>query len=351
MSKAGKLYSIAKAYALKGFLLPYRLYEELASSNSLPELMEKLRPTRYGVCLREARERLSSLELEKLVKSCAIDDEYRLLREIGKPGALEQYFRRHLFRNLKHVLRGKALGREQDELLRSMTLRAEEHLRLRDIVVRALAEATLDSVAKTLANTPLGGYVEDAVKLYEREADLLVFDTVLDGAFYREMKDALEKTPRTERKPLMNAMAPEIDGYIILAIARSKSWELTPAEARRLVMAEGVKLQPDEVSLMLEAETPQAFLESMRKTSYRRLTAGAPTQSFHELALHLEERYRGYVIETARKSFLHDVFKLSVIYGFIKLRDEEVSNLTAIAFGVEQGLQPHRIMESIRQVV
>ncbi len=351
MSRAGKLYSVSKAYALKGFLLPHRVYEELASSRTIPEILERLRPTRYGVCIREEGERLDSLEFEKLVRSCTIDDEYRLIREVDRPGALEQYFRRHLYRNLKHVLKGKALGRTQDEIMRAMTLRAEEHLRLRDIIIRALAEATLESAAESLANTPLGRYAEESVKLYEREEDLLVFDTVLDGAFYRELLQGLKNTPRAERKPLRKAMAAEIDGYIASAIVRSKSWELTAAEARRLILEEGVEITGELVSRMLEAETPQAVLEALRETPYRRLTTAAPTQSFHELALHLEERFREYSMEVSRKTFLQDIFKLSVIYGLIRLREEEIYNLTAIAFGVEQGLPPHRILESLRRVI
>ncbi len=350
MSKAGKLYSVSRAYALKGFLLPHRIYEELASSKTIPEIVEKLRPTRYGGCIREERE-IDSLKFEKIVRSCMIDDEYRLIREIDRPGALEQYFRRHLYRNLKHVLKGKALGREQDEIMRSMTLKAEEHLRVRDVVVRALAEATLESAVETLANTPIGRVAEESVRLYEREEDLLVFDIVLDGAFYRELLQGLDNTPRMEREPLRKAMAAEIDGYLILAITRSKSWELTAAETRRLTLEEGVEVPRSIVSQMLEAETPQSLLEPLRNTPYRKLIAAAPTQSFHELALHLEERFRSHVIEVSRKAFLQDIFKLSVIYGLIRLREEEIYNLTAIAFGVEQGLPPHRILESIRRIL
>ncbi|MEM1776264.1 MAG: hypothetical protein QW079_04990, partial [Nitrososphaerota archaeon] len=58
--KLGKLYPIVKSYALKGMLLEYSTYEELAKSRTLEEFLEKLRPTIYGQYITEIPKPLTS---------------------------------------------------------------------------------------------------------------------------------------------------------------------------------------------------------------------------------------------------------------------------------------------------
>lgn len=351
MSKPGKLYSIVRSYGLRGLLIPKRLYPDLVSSRSLEELVEKLRPTLYSECLKQLPKPITSLSLEKALKSCAIEDEYKLLRALPKPGALEEYFSRHLYRNLKHVLKGKALGMGAEEVAAALCLRAEELLRIRDLVVKALAEESLEEAVEALRDTPLHREAEAAAELYAREEDPLAIDVALDAAFYKRLMRGLEKTPRADRRSLRRLIAPEIDGYLVSAVLRSMGWELTPAEARRFLLEEGVELSKNHVERMLQAESPKEVLKVLEPTGYARALTGLSAESPMGLAAEVEERFREVQVERSRKAFMRDVFKLSVIYAVVRLREEEVRNLTAIAFGIENSLSPNVIMDSLSEVV
>lgn len=348
MSGVGNLFSIVRAYGLRGLLISQRLYEDLIASKDLDELAEKLRPTLYGRCLKELQRPVRLEALEKALKTCAVEDEYRLIHEIPKPGALEAYFTRHLYRNLKIVLKRKALGEEA--VPTSICLRAEELLHLRDIVVKAMAEKTLRDAAEALKHTPLSSEVLHAVELYEQEEDILVFDTVLDGAFYRRLLGSFKKTPRGERGSLRRVMAPEIDGYLVLAILRSMAWGLTPAETRKFLVEEGVEINKKALQQMLKAEKPKEVLKPLMPTTYWKKLEKISAESFLEMAISAEKIFKEIELERVRQAFLRDIFKLSVVYSIIKLREEEVRNLSAIAFGISHKIQPQEIFQSLSKI-
>ncbi len=348
MSKVGNLFSIVRAYGLRGLLIPQRLYEDLIASKSLDEFAEKLGPTLYGRCLKELQRPIRLEAVEKAFKTCAVEDEYRLLREVPKPGALEAYFTRHLYRNLKTILKRRAQGEES--IPAALCLRAEELLHIRDIVVKAMAEKTLREAAEALKHTPLSPEVLHAVELYEREGDLLVFDVVLDGAFYRRLLRSFKKTPRGERQSLKRAMAPEIDGYLVLAILRSMAWGLTSAETRKFLIEEGVEIGRKTLQQMLKAEKPAEALKPLISTTYWKKLEKVSAESFLELAINVERIFKEIELERVRQAFLRDIFKLSVVYSIIRLRDEEVRNLSAIAFGIAHKVKPQEISQSLSKI-
>lgn len=349
--RVGNLYSIVRSYALKGMLLDQAFYEDLAGSRSLEELVDKLRPTPYGPAVAELHHPLTSGALERAFTSNLIDVEYSLLRAIPKPGALEAYFRRHIYRNVKTVLKAKAAERPHEEVSATLNLRAEEHLGIRDLVVKALAEKGVAEAAAALKGTPMEEEALNAVEFYEREKDLLVFDTSLDRAFYRQLLHSLRKMKRDERKALEPLIAPEVDGYLVIASLRSRLWRLTPAETRRFLLNEGVKLRKKDVEAMAQASTIQEVLAALKETEYEEVLRGLETEPPLRAVIDVEKWFRERVLREARKAFLRSVFRLAVVYAFFRLREEEVKNLSAIAFGIERGLPPSEILEEVSRVV
>lgn len=350
-TKLSSLYSIVRSYALKGMLLEYSTYEDLSNSKNLLEMVDRLRTTIYGTVLVEPPKPLNAENLEKIFQTNLIDVEHSLIKYVPKAGFLESYFLRHLYRNIKTILKARAIGTPYEEITRKINLRAEEYLKIRDLVVKALAEKDLESTVEALRNTPFYKNVQDALEIYQKEKDPLIFDTFLDRSFYERLLGSLKKMKRDERKSLQSLLAYDIDGYIITAVLRSRVWNLTPAETRKFMPSSGIKINGRKIEKMIQAANIEEILSELKDTVYEDVLRNIDTSSMLSTITSIESWFKEEVIKKARKTFLQEIFKLAVIYSFIKLKEVEVRNLSGIAFGVEYGLTSSQILENVRRTI
>lgn len=349
--KLSSVYSIARSYALRGMLLEYTTYEDLSNSRNLREVIDRLRTTIYGNLLAEPPTPLNAENLERTFQSNLIDVEYSLIEYVPKAEFLEAYFLRHLYRNIKTILKARASGISYEEISRKINLRAEEHLKVRDLVVKALAEKELESSVEALRGTPMYKDLQNALGVYLKEKDPLVFETSLDRSFYEQLLNSIKKMKRDERKPLLSLLAYEVDGYLITAALRSKIWNLTPAETRRFMLPSGVRVDGKKIEKIVQATSPEEIFEELRDTEYEDFLKVIDASNLLGAIISIESWFKEEIIKKARKTFLQDIFKLAVIYSFIKLKEVEVRNLSAIAFGIEYGLTPSQILENIEKVI
>ncbi|MEN2974120.1 MAG: V-type ATPase subunit [Candidatus Caldarchaeales archaeon] len=349
--KLGKYYSIARSYALKGMLLEFSIYEDLARSKNLEEFVDRLRTTVYGQALTEAPKPLNSENLEKIFERDLIDVEYSLIRYMSKAKFLETYFLRYAYKNLKLILKAKAQLTTYEEVYSKINLRAEEHLRIRDLIVKALAEKDLETAIKTLEGTPIYRDLEFALEVYGREKDLQVFETSLDRSFYENLLQSIKFVDRDEKKPLKSLIAYEIDGYLVTTALRSRFWNLTPAETRRFMIQSGIKLDSKKLERMIQATKIDEVLMVLEDTDYQRIIGMVdPSQILKTINI-VDSWFREELIKRAKRTFLENIFSQAVVYSFIKLKEIEVRNLSALAFGIEYGLPPSEILANVKRVI
>jgi V/A-type H+-transporting ATPase subunit C len=332
-------------------LLDYSIYEDLSNSRNLGEMVDKLRPTIYGNVLGEPPKPLTSENLEKIFQTSLIDTEYSLIKYIPRAVFLETYFLRHIYRDLKIILKARALGTPYEEVSPKINLRAEEHLKMRDLVIKALVEKELESTVGTLRGTPMYRDLLNALEIYQKEKDPLVFETSLDRSFYEQLFYAIKKMRRDERKPLESLLAYEIDGYILTAALRSRLWNLTPTEARRFMLSSGVRINGRMVERMVEATNTEEVLRELEETCYGSLLKIVDLSQPARTVTSIESWFKEESVRKAKKIFLQDIFKLAVIYSFIKLKEVEVRNLSAIAFGIEYGLTSSEILGNVKRII
>lgn len=350
-TKLGSLYSIVRSYALKGMLLEYPVYEDLSNSRNLGEMVDKLRPTIYGNVLVEPPKPLTSENLEKIFQTSLIDIEYSLLKYIPKAIFLETYFLRHVYRNLKIILKARALGTPYEEVSPKINLKAEEHLKIRDLVVKALVEKELEDTVEALRGTPMYRDLSNTLEIYQKTKDPLIFETSLDRSFYEQLFNSLKKMKRDERKPLRSLLAYEIDGYIVTTALRSRLWNLTPAEARKFMLSSGVKIDGKKSERIVQATNIEEVIRELEDSYYKDLLKNVDLSQPLRTVTSIESWFKEESIKKAKKTFLQDIFKLAIVYSFIKLKEVEVRNLSAIAFGIEYGLTSSEILENIRRVI
>ncbi|MCF8885481.1 MAG: V-type ATPase subunit [Nitrososphaerota archaeon] len=348
--KLGKLYPIVKSYALKGMLLEYSTYEELAKSRTLEEFLEKLRPTIYGQYITEIPKPLTSRNLEKIFENSLIDIEFSLIRYLPRPVFFETYFKRHIYKNMKTVLKAKALGIGYEEIYHGLNLRSAELLGVRDVLVKMVAEKDLEKAVETLKKTPFYKDISQALELYNKEKDPLVFEVFLDRYFYENILSELKKINRDERKSLSEIVTYELDCYLITASLRAKMWGLTSAEMRKFMLPQGINLSKKDVEKLIQAMKIEEVLGEISKTVYEDVLRNIDTSKPVLLVDSVEKWFRERLLKTVRKTFLESIFKQAVILSFIKLKEFEVKNLSAISFGIEYNIPVSEIMENVAKI-
>ena len=75
--------------------------------------------------------------------------------------------------NLKLILKGKVLGKSQEEIEPHINLHAEELIKQRDVILKALVAKDLEETVASLSGTVFGEEIAKAVAAYN--------DTKLEG--------------------------------------------------------------------------------------------------------------------------------------------------------------------------
>jgi len=339
-------YVIGKSYGLKGKLLPYTVLEELANSKNLEELVEKLRPTDYGPYVSSLPRPLNPTRIELALRRCLVEVHFDLAMKSKNAGIIQAYYMKYLTSNLKTILKGKALGKSYEELLELVDLRAEELVRRRDIVVKAMAAKDLAEAVRSLSGTKFSDVASMAMEVYEKEKDLIAFDVAMDKAYFSEVLKEFNKLRLAERKKIRRIVAVDIDGYIILAIMRSKLWGLTIAKAKRFLLDKAVNISSDIIDRMLEAGNITDVLRILGETPYKSIIPESSAPDVSAIKA-LEEAFERLALNRASEAFLRDIFSVSVPIALLKLKELEVRNISIIAAGIDEGLSVSRILQKV----
>lgn len=324
------VYSVAKAFALKGRLLTVHDMEELAGARGLGELVERLRATHYSQAVSDLKGTLSAKDVEMALRNRLVEVHHSMASVSSRPELLKAYYMTYVGRNLKVVLKGKALGKPVEDVSAYVNLRAEELIGRRDVVVRALAAGDVGEAANALKGTQFWEEASRAVSLFKETGNLSVFDMLIDKSTYLGVVSAYRALPKEERKRLEPMVSLDVDGYNLVAALRSKVWDLPPSEAMAFIVEDGVRVDRGEIARIVDSKDLATALEEARRTPMARLVGkgeGAIRETERNI---LASSYR-----VARLAFLKDVLSMSVVVALVKLLQFEVENLALIAYGVE----------------
>jgi V/A-type H+-transporting ATPase subunit C len=339
-----EIYATVKASASRGTLLPGATLENLAEAKSLDELVTRLKGTVYGEALAKVERPYTAGRLELAFREHLARLHYRLTAVTPFAPLLGALYHKYIVSDLKLVLKGKALGKPYAELAQHLDLAAEELIGRRDIVVRALSAPGLEEAAALLRDTEFGSEVDRAVVLFKEKGEVQLFDLFLDHEFYRALGQTYAELLGAQRysggqarlreaEPLV---ALDIDAYNVLAVLRAKLWELSPSEARGLIVEPTFRARERDLKAMIEAPTVQDAVKFLHAWEYRKLLPAAGTDA--EFLASLEDAFVNLSYERALHPFLWDVGGLSLAVGLVRLKELETRNLGAISFGVEANL-------------
>ena len=223
MGGSKNVYASVKAYSKRGKLLTKSDFQTLAESRDLEELMTRIKNTVYGEAVAEVQKPYSSSNIESALRSKLADIHYSIAKTSGNSGVLDAYYMKFIVSNLKLILKGKVLGKTQEEIETHVNLHAEELIKQRDVVVKALVAKDVEEAVASLNSVQFGDEIAKAAALYNEKKNVQVFDTYFDKILFQYLAGAMKNYAD---KDATKIVAMEIDFYNILSVIRGKFWGL-----------------------------------------------------------------------------------------------------------------------------
>lgn len=335
------VYASVKSYGKRGKLLSAADLRTLAESRDLDELVTRIKNTVYEEAVAELKPPLSARAIEGALRGHLAGVHYSIARTVGTSDVLEAYYTRFIIGNLKMILKGKALGKPQEEIEPQVNLRAEELLRMRDIVVKALVARDLEEAVASLSQSSMGAEAAKAAALYSEKGQLQAFDAFFDRITYSHLGRARKGAGDAEAERLVGL---DIDFYNIMSALRAKFWGLDEAQAEELAVSYTPSAPRDLLSRMRAAATVRDAFGELGSTRYKALVPAAG-----EDLDALSEFERAFEVEICRASnrAFAKMFSLGTVVAITKLTALEVRNMAAIAFAVEQGIPAETVVPKL----
>ena len=156
MGGSQKVFSAVKSYSKKGKLLPESEFQTLAESRDLDELMTRIKNTSYAEAVSDVSKPYTSEKIEMALRSHLADIHYSISKSGEGSKVLEAFYLKFIITNLKLILKGRVLGKTQEEIEPRLNLHAEELIKQRDIVLKALVAKDLEETVSSLNSTVFG---------------------------------------------------------------------------------------------------------------------------------------------------------------------------------------------------
>ena len=349
---SSKTYVGTKAFAIRGTLLDRGTVQKLAEATSLEELVNRLRSTPYSDVLSALAPPFEARKVELALRERLASVHHSIMSSAGKYKIIELYYLKHIAWDLKVALKAKALGRPYEETLEFLDMKAEELVGRRDLVVRVLTAKDISEGVAALSGTEFHGDVERALASFVAKREVRFFDLFIDHAVLSSISKEysnnfkLYASPRaTDVAGVGDIVANEVDAYNILSILRSKLWGLPEAEIQGLMISPTHRATSSVLSRMAGAESVQDGLKLVESLLG---TQAQSAQDDEQLIDSVEESFTNEMRDTAAKAFVWQGLGPGTTLGLIKLLEFEVSNLAAIAIGVEARMDPRVIQSKLR---
>jgi len=268
----------------------------------------------------------------------------------GRYRILQLYYLKNIAWDLKLALKARALNRSYEETVEYLNMKAEELVGRRDLMVKVLSAKDVNEAVTMLSGSEFYSDVERAMAAYGSKGEIRFFDVYIDHAVLSAISKEYSLNPRlySARSANVNGVsdmvALDIDAYNVLSVLRSKLWGLNEAEVQELVITPARRVSLPTLNSMTGADSVSEAVKLI-ESAYHFLVQGA--QGEEELIDMVEDSFAKEMRSTASLAFVWQGLSPGTILGLIKLLEFEVSNLAAIAIGVEAGMDPKKILSKL----
>ncbi len=334
------MYASVKAYSKRGKLLTKADFQTLAESRNLEELMTRIKNTVYADSVADVQKPYTSQNIESALRSKLADIHHSIAKTSGNSGVLDVYYMKFIISNLKLILKGKVLNKSQEEIETHINLHAEELIKQRDVVIKALVSKDLEETVASLNSVQFGEEIAKAATLYNEKKSVQVFDIYFDKILYQHLAGAMKNHSDKESTKLVSM---DIDFYNILSVIRGKFWKLEEDRIQDLIISTSPPAR-ELLGRMISAATIRDAFNELSTTKYSDLVPQVENEL--DAIAEFERAFEMEIYNSALRSFTK-MFSFATIVGITKLTSFEVRNLAAIAFAVEQKMPIETTMSKL----
>lgn len=338
---ANNVYASVKTYSKKGKLLKKADFQTLAESRDLDELITRIKNTIYGDAVSEVQKPYTSQKIENALREHLADVHYSIAKTSGDKSIFNAYYMKFIISNLKLILKGKVLGKSQEEIEAHINLHAEELIKKRDIVIKALVAKDLEETVANLSSGPFGEEIAKAATLYNDKKNIQIFDLYFDKILYQHLGRAMKNSREPEVARLIGR---DIDFYNLLSVIRGKFWGLEEDQIQDLIVSVSASASRELLGRMISAVSIRDAFNELTSTKYKHLVPESENEL--DMIAEFERAFELEIYQSALRSF-SKMFSFATIIGITKLTAYEVRNLAAIAYAVEQKIPPEITMSKL----
>lgn len=338
---ANNVYASVKTYSKKGKLLKKADFQTLAESRDLDELITRIKNTIYGDAVSEVQKPYTSQKIENALREHLADVHYSIAKTSGDKSIFNAYYMKFIISNLKSILKGKVLGKSQEEIEAHINLHAEELIKKRDIVIKALVAKDLEETVANLSSGPFGEEIAKAATLYNDKKNIQIFDLYFDKILYQHLGRAMKNSREPEVARLIGR---DIDFYNLLSVIRGKFWGLEEDQIQDLIVSVSASASRELLGRMISAVSIRDAFNELTSTKYKHLVPESENEL--DMIAEFERAFELEIYQSALRSF-SKMFSFATIIGITKLTAYEVRNLAAVAYAVEQKIPPEITMSKL----
>jgi V/A-type H+-transporting ATPase subunit C len=326
----------ARLGALRAGLLTPWHWDRLLRARTFAEQRQVLEPTSYAGRLGESPEAAPGRLRAELWRTAAAVE-----RSLSRAAArfIRTWGDRDLLRNVKTVLRGKALGRPEDAVAAELI---DPGPAPRVPLDRLLGSPGVEAALDLLEDTDLRHWVREARRLYRRDPSLFGLDAALDRMYYVALAREMDALAAADREAVADLVRREIDQVNLLWVMRYRlNYGLSPAEAYYLLTPVTGRLDAEQLKALARQDSLEAMLARIEAEPYRALAAGCTSVAQVEVAL-WRLRARG-----ARRALRRAAFTLGEALALLELKQMEIRDLVAVVEGTRLGGSRTDVLEQL----
>ena len=346
-------YSATKAYSYRGGILNDQTIISLTESSDLDELVTKLKATPYADAVSRLDDSYSARKIEKACYEHVSYIHSNLMKTSPGGELLAAYYLKHIARNLKVILKGKALGKSDTDLEDYVDLYTEELIGRRDLLVKVITAETLQDAVDSLSGSEFSKDIATALKIYNEKPEINIFDVYIDRAFHRQLVETYSKL-NSSPLPLSESLADKlrpivshyIDSYNVISVLRAKQWNFDLDQIKEILIQPAFDIKYKKLINMSLTDDVETAIKILENTPYRKFI---PT-TFDNVAdtiSQLDSNIKKYEYNKFNNVFVWNAFTESVTLALIRVKEFEAANIATIAFGVENNIEIKTIQENL----
>lgn len=317
---------------MRGQLLDKKSYQYYAEARTIEELITRMRNSKYGETISKISRPYNSEKIEMSLRGRQAELHYLLNNAVGGSDLLLTYYLKFILKNLKIILKGKALGKSQEEIESHINLQAEKLLRRRDLVIKALVSKDIEEAASNLKIVNYENEITKAVSLYNETKVLSVFDIYLDKTLYQHLAHAIKGSADID---VLSLFGMDLDFYNIMSILRGRFWNFSVEQIQDFVVPHTSSTSIELLARMTTSDTIKSAINELNSTRYKGIIPVEENEI--EIINKFERSFELYIFQAILREFAK-MFNFSTVVAISRLFDYEVRNLSSIAYAVEQGI-------------